>query len=275
MHAPSRYLQLEGGCNFRDAGGHATEDGRTVRWGRVYRAGVLRYLTPADAERLSRLGVRAICDLRRAEEREREPTRWPARDVTMLTWADGEDAPGVTRRLLPRQPDAEGMRAAMLNLYRDLPRWMVPRVRGLFECVAQERLPLVVHCSAGKDRTGFAVAMLHAALGVGAETLMQDYLYTNEVGNYEEFVRRRRGALLGVTDGHHPLFKMPADIRRVLFAADPDYMRAALEQIDSEFGGLESYLAGAVGLSAQLRGRMQEVLLTSQGCSARFSSDAP
>ncbi len=233
MQIPNRYLHLEGGCNFRDVGGRTTADGRTVRWGHVYRTGVLRYLTPADTERLTSLGVRTICDLRRTDEREREPTRWPTPDVTTLTWEDGKDAPAVTGRLSPRQQlDAHDMRTAMLNMYRDLPRWMVPRVRGLFECVAGDRMPVVVHCSAGKDRTGFAVAMLHAALGVGAETVMQDYLYTNEVGNFEEFIQRRHGAALGVSDDRHPLFRMPEDIRRVLFAADEDYLRAALEQID-------------------------------------------
>ncbi len=264
MQSPTRYLHLEGGCNFRDIGGHAAADGRTVRWGCVYRAGVLSYFTPADAERLSALGVRAICDLRRADEREREPTRWPTTDVTMLTWADGDHAPTVTGRPALRQPDAEGMRTAMLNMYRGLPRWMAPRVRGLFECAAYGRLPVVVHCSAGKDRTGFAVAMLYAALGVSADTCMQDYLYTNEVGNFEEFIQRRRSASLGVTDDRHPLFRMPADIRRVLFAADPDYLHAALQQIDSEFGGLESYLQQAVGLTALLRKRMQDALLTQE-----------
>jgi protein-tyrosine phosphatase len=261
MQIPARYLHLEGGCNFRDVGGHAAADGRTVRWGCVYRAGVLSYFTPADAEHLSALGVRAICDLRRVEEREREPTRWPTPDVTILTWADGDHAPTATGRPAANQPDGEGMRTAMLNLYRDLPRWMAPRVRGLFECVAHGRMPVVVHCSAGKDRTGFAVAMLFAALGVSADAFMQDYLYTNEVGNFEEFIKRRRNTSLGVTDDRHPLFRMPADMRRVLFAADPDYLQAALQQIDSEFGSLDSYLQHSVGLSAVLRKRMQDALL--------------
>jgi protein-tyrosine phosphatase len=261
MQVPTRYLHLEGGCNFRDIGGHATADGRTVRWGRVYRAGVLSYFTPADAERLSGLGVRAICDLRRADEREREPTRWPTPEVTTLTWDDGDDAPAVTRRVTPRQPDGESMRAAMLGMYRSLPRWMVPRIRGLFECVAYDRMPVVVHCSAGKDRTGFAVAMLFAALGVNADTLMQDYLYTNEVGNFEEFAQRRRSTLLGVTDDRHPLGRMSPETRRVLFAADPDYLRAALSQVESEFGGIESYLRQTVGLPEELLQRVRDALL--------------
>src|SRR6185436_16829464 len=73
-----RLVSLHGGCNFRDIGGYSTQDGGTVRWGRVYRAGVLSYFTDRDHGTLHGLDVRAICDLRRAEEREREPSAWPA-----------------------------------------------------------------------------------------------------------------------------------------------------------------------------------------------------
>jgi len=259
---PSRYLPLQGGCNFRDVGGHAAAEGRRVRWGRVYRAGVLSYFTAADAQQLSGLGIRAICDLRRADEREREPTRWPTPEAAVLTWEDGDNVPTATGRLAARPIDVEGMRSAMLNMYRNLPRWMAPRVRGLFECVAGDRMPVVVHCSAGKDRTGFAVAMLLVALGVGLDAVMQEYLYTNEVGNFEEFAERRRNAQLGLSDERHPLSRYPVEVRRILFAADPAYLQAALLQIDSEFGGLEPYLQQAVGLSAPMRVRMREALLS-------------
>jgi protein-tyrosine phosphatase len=70
-----RFLKFEGGCNFRDLGGYRTRDGRELKWGRVFRTGVLSYFTPNDNEQLNQLGVRVICDLRRAEEREHEPTR--------------------------------------------------------------------------------------------------------------------------------------------------------------------------------------------------------
>jgi protein-tyrosine phosphatase len=261
MDAPVRHLPLEGGCNFRDIGGHAGSDGRSVRWGRVYRAGVLSYLTAADQQRLSLLGVRAICDLRRADERAREPTRWPSTDVALLDWDDGGNPPGVTGRLAPRQRDASSMRVAMLNLYRDLPRWMVPRLQGLFECVTSDRMPVVVHCSAGKDRTGFAVAMLLSALGVKRDAIVADYLYTNEVGSFEEFARRRHGTALGLADERHPLLRMPDDVRRVLLTADADYLQAALQQIDDEYGSVDRYLATAVGLDATLRARLRDALL--------------
>ncbi|HEX2493318.1 MAG TPA: tyrosine-protein phosphatase, partial [Steroidobacter sp.] len=85
-----RVLAFEGGCNFRDVGGYRTHDGGQVRWGKVFRTGVLSYFTVNDHAALLRLGVRAICDLRRAEEREREPTRWPDADAQALYWEDGE-----------------------------------------------------------------------------------------------------------------------------------------------------------------------------------------
>jgi protein-tyrosine phosphatase len=257
-----RLLPFEGGCNFRDVGGYATADGRTVRWGRVFRAGVLSYFTPADSAQLTQLGVRTICDLRRADERAREPTRWPALEATMLSWDDGSNPPAVMGRVGKSRPvDAAAMREAMIDMYRDLPRWIAPRIRGLFDCVSEQRTPVVVHCSAGKDRTGFAVAMLLAALGVDATTIMQDYLYTNEVGNFEEFARRRRAAQLGVADAAHPLTRTPPEIRKVLFAADPEYLGAALRQLDEEFGGVAGYLRESVGLGDAQLERARRALL--------------
>src|SRR5580704_2752471 len=88
-------LNLEGGCNFRDLGGYRTRDGRMLKRGCVFRTGVLSYFTPADHERLNQLGVRAICDLRRVEEREREPTRWPDAATQHLSWEDGTAPPTI------------------------------------------------------------------------------------------------------------------------------------------------------------------------------------
>src|SRR5512145_712402 len=82
----NRLLPLEGGRNFRDLGGYATRDGRRVRWGRVYRSGVMSYLTDADRTRLDALGLRTLCDFRAPGERKREPTNWWSPDVQLLHW---------------------------------------------------------------------------------------------------------------------------------------------------------------------------------------------
>ena len=256
----NRVFPLSGGCNFRDIGGYAAGQ-RTTRWGKVFRAGVLCYFTPTDHATLSKLGVRAICDLRRAEEREREPTRWPDDLARGKSWDDGVAVPTIRGLSASRPKTAAGMRESMIELYRALPNWMAPRIHGLFECIATEHVPLVVHCAAGKDRTGVAVAVLLAALGVDRNTILEDYLLTNAVGNFERFIEARKESHLGLADAHQPLMSMPQEMRDALFIADADYLQAALEQIEREYGSIATYLNARVGVDAQTLGRVCDLIL--------------
>jgi protein-tyrosine phosphatase len=259
-----RVVTLHGGCNFRDIGGYPTQTGGTVRWGRVYRAGVLSYFTELDHPTLHSLDVRAICDLRRAEEREREPSAWPAREdlpqPAHLHWDDGSNTPTIRAFAANRPGTAAGMFDAMTDLYRALPTWMAGRIRGLFECIAAGSVPVVVHCAAGKDRTGVAIAVLLCALEVSRQTAIEDYLLTNDAGDFEQFLRTRQDTQLGLTDIHHPLLSMPQDIRRVLFSAHADFLQAAFESIDA-LGGLDAYLEDTVGISSAQRTAVIKELL--------------
>ncbi|MDY6946023.1 MAG: tyrosine-protein phosphatase [Pseudomonadota bacterium] len=252
-----RILLFQGGCNFRDIGGYRTQQGSSTRWGKVYRTGVLTYFTDDDHAPLTSLQVRAICDLRRAEEREREPTRWPHANINALAWEDGTVTPTIRGIGADYPRTAEGMFDTMLALYRALPGWMGQRIGGLFNAIANGDVPLVVHCAAGKDRTGIAVAVLLRSLGVPEQTVIEDYLLTNTAGNFEEFIRSRHQAHLGVTDTHNPLLSMPEEMRRVLFSADAAFLEAAFEQI----GDLETYLATTAGVSAAAQDRVRSALL--------------
>ena len=257
-----RILTLEGGCNFRDIGGYSTTEGRTVAWRHVYRAGVLSYITQRDWHLLQVRGIRAVCDLRRADEREKEPTRWPDTAAHALHWEDSLSMPTLRSYAAQRPSTPAGMFDAMIDLYRTLPQRMASRIHGLIECIANDRVPLVVHCAAGKDRTGVAIATLLSLLGVPRETVMEDYLLTNRVGNFEAFIRTRHTADLGLADVMHPLLAMREDLRRVLLSAHEDFLGAALEQIDNALGGFDAYVERILGVSAETRDRVRSVLLT-------------
>jgi protein-tyrosine phosphatase len=256
----SRVLPFEGGCNFRDIGGYAAAGGATVRWERVYRTAVLSYFTGSDHPGLLDLGVRAICDLRRGEERQREPTRWPDANVRPMSWRDDENMPTIRRFAASRPNTAAGMRDSMIDLYKALPQWMAPRIRGMFECIATGNMPLIVHCAAGKDRTGIAIAVLLGMLGVSEQTILEDYLLTNRF-DFEKFIRTRKDTHLGLADEMNPLLAMPADVREVLFTADADYLQAAIDQIAAAHGGIEAYLSTSVQLDAQTVRKVREQLL--------------
>jgi protein-tyrosine phosphatase len=251
---------LEGGVNFRDIGGYRAGT-QQVRWGKVFRTGVLCYLTPNDEDTLRALGVRAICDLRRAEEREREPTRWPDSAARAWSWEDGPSMPTIRAFAARRPPTPAGVRDAMIDLYRALPSWMGPRIRGFLECIADHQTPVVVHCAAGKDRTGIAVGVLLSILGVDRSDVLADYLLTNDVGNFERFIERRT-THLGLADAHSPLLSMPPELRAVLFAADTDYLEATLDQIGRDYGNVENYLRVAAQIDSQTIGKIQQALLT-------------
>jgi protein-tyrosine phosphatase len=258
---PSRVLNFAGGCNFRDIGGYRTESAQTVHWGKVYRTGVLSYFTPDDAAHLIKLNVRTICELRRAEERVREPTKWPDTTTVHLNWEDGP-APVQIRDFAARHPsNGVGMHAAMIDFYRALPSWMAPRLGAIFSQVAQDRAPLIVHCAAGKDRTGIAIALLLALLGVPEETIVADYLLTNEAGDLVQFALTNHQAQLGIAMNQHPLLTMPEDVRKVIFSAHADYLHAALEQINRDHGNAERFLEAKAGVNAPMRQRIREVLL--------------
>lgn len=258
-----RVLPFQGACNFRDIGGYVARDGRAVRWGQVYRTGVLSYLGEDAQDALRTLRVRAICDLRRGGERRSEPTRWPDEGdlPRKLHWEDGAKAPAI-RDFAGGRPDTPaGMFDAMIDMYRALPAWMGSRIGGLFECIANDHVPLIVHCAAGKDRTGIAVAVLLHTLGIPWETILEDYLLTNQTGNFEAFMRSRRDTQFGLTDNEHPLLAMPASMRQVLLSADAAFLQAARDEIDRRYGSLDAYLEHAAGVTPALQERTRQALL--------------
>ena len=248
-----RVVPLEGCSNLRDLGGYRAADGRRVRMGRVFRSASLAHLTEADLARFGTLGIRTVCDLRGVRERGRAPSRLPGRNapgnVLEVVPLPIEPRVGASLRDLLRREEATGQDAyALLQAaYAAYAGEHLPRYRKLFALLLEDgRLPLLFHCSAGKDRTGFGAALLLTALGVPRETVMADYLATNRIW-------RREHALPPET---------PDAVRDALLAAHRPLLEGALAQAVESHGSLERLLEDGLGLHPArlraLRGAMLE-----------------
>lgn len=247
-------LPIGSAFNLRDFGGYATADGRHVKRGMLYRSGTMALLTEADAAQLRALGIRAICDFRRSHERATEPTRWHGAEVDYFS-RDHDEASGVLSELLKRKDaTAEDMRQAMIALYRVIPTDHAPSYRAMFGRIAAGRLPLLIACSAGKDRTGVGAVLILSALGVPRDTIMQDYLLTNSHADWN-WLLNQRNSLIARTR------KSRGDMLEPVLRADALYLESLFATLDDEHGGVDAYLENILGVDATARDAMCEALL--------------
>ncbi len=239
--AGPRVVPLQGCSNLRDLGGYRAADGRRVRMGRVFRSASLAHLTEADLAQFGTLGIRTVCDLRGARETGRAPSRLPSTDTPEVVSLPIEPLVGASLRDLLRREEATGedTYALLQAAYAAYAGEHLPRYRALFALLGEdERLPLLFHCSAGKDRTGFGAALLLTALGVPREAVVADYLATNRIW-------QREYALPPET---------PEAVRDVLLTAHRPLLDGALAQAVERYGSLERQLEDGLGLDpARLR----------------------
>jgi protein-tyrosine phosphatase len=255
-YSGSRVLALEGGQNFRDLGGYLTCDGRRVKWGKIFRSGHMALLTTADINYLSKLQVRTICDLRATRERRSEPTQWH-QIANINYWARDYDVGfGELREVLGSgHATREPARAAMIAGYRRLPFEQAAAYRELFARLAMGEVPLVVNCSAGKDRTGTAAALILSALRVPMETIVEDYLLTEKVLDI------RRLFPSGVQQSRSKLADHSTEVAAVVLKADASYLHAAFDAIKERHGTIATYLCDELGVTESMLGSIQQHLL--------------
>ena len=261
--AQDRLIPLAGGQNFRELGGYRTADGLHVRTGLIYRSGSMTHLTAADFAALGDRHIRTVVDLRSAQERAAEPVVWPE-SVAPLVLV-GEDVSATSnefsRTLMQPGNDGARTRAAMARFYRELPLRYAPQYRVLFAQLLDQRAPLIFNCTAGKDRTGIAAALLLTALGVPRETVIDDYLLSNRY-----FVAQATGASAATAAaGENPqqafLRRLPPDVYQALMSVDRSYIEAAFAAIEERPGGLEAYYRHELGLDAAAIQRLKSLYL--------------
>lgn len=232
MTTPTRSLNLTGATNFRDLGGYAGHGGRLVRWRRLFRSDHLAALTPDDLATLSQLGLSRAYDFRGEAERTAVPYSLPGVISHPLPIE-----PTVVQRMKEllaggHQLTAQDTVGLMQQTYRAFVHDNSPRFAELFRHLLERDSPLVFHCTAGKDRTGFAAALILLALGVTRPVVMQDYLLTN--------------ALYRMPTDSHQL--APQEVLDVLWRVQEGFLDAALHTVDADFGGVARYLEQTLGL---------------------------
>ncbi len=253
-----RRLPLACCDNFRDLGGYETTDGRVVRWDRLYRTGDLSKLTRSDLKYLSQFDIKLVCDFRSDRERVASPDRTIDEAPEILDLPidqKGVDPQELRTKIRTGGLVALGVEKMMQDAYRAFVTHYSKEWAAMFQrLVREESLPTVVHCTAGKDRTGYASALVLFALGVSEETIFEDYLSTNYYQqNFFRFVLR-----------WVPLYSFfrtdPADLLPLLEARS-EYLQAALDEIAVRYGSVDAYLEQALGLDSEMRAKLEHHFL--------------
>ena len=255
----TRHIDFEGIENFRDFGGYDTSFGRPMKLGVLYRSANHAYATDADLERMKSLGPAAIIDLRRKFERDREPSkRWPGFGAAVIENDILSDHPDWADLMKDVKVDAEWFFQDTLGYNRRAP--FEPRHIDLFSryfrTLADAEGPIVVHCAAGKDRTGLICALTHHIAGVHPDDVMADYLLTNDEARQKRKMDFLRGWLRDIAGQ-----SVDDAALRVAVSVDPAFLEAAFSVIKDAHGSTDAYLEQVLGVDAALRERLHERLL--------------
>ncbi|WP_133917653.1 tyrosine-protein phosphatase [Streptomyces sp. NBC_00582] len=259
---PSTEPELAGVRNFRDVGGLPTADGRRVRHGVLFRSGHLAHATDEDAAFLSSLGLHTVFDFRNAADQKLEGPDVELPGVRNVNLPLSDPADGAEFWKMVRDGDTAQLRTLlgdgkaagrMIASYRTIIKGRTAEHSRVLHSLAEDSVPALMHCAAGKDRAGLSVAVTLLAVGVEREAILADYLESN--AKHRRYKVRRGGS----ADTAYTPEVM--ELLSPLFDAREEYLAAALETIDETWGGVDAYLEKGLRLAPQTRERLRERLL--------------
>ncbi|MFC3444286.1 tyrosine-protein phosphatase [Sphingobium rhizovicinum] len=245
--------------NFRDIGGLPTADGGRVRSGILFRSeGPASFFEDHHAE-LSDLGFRSVADLRSTIERDAAPHGWCGPDCRMLDLDMNTDLRAQGEEMwmsLGREPTAARAIEVMTHNYGLMPQAFLPHLSRMVDALLAQDTPMLVHCTAGKDRTGVVVALFLELLAVPRPVIIEDYRKSDIFGqNLRVSGHLKRD--LQKTFGFVP----PDDMVAILIGVQDDFLLSALDMVATRWGGIEGYFE-AGGVDAERRAALKQLLAT-------------
>ncbi|MEV5320415.1 tyrosine-protein phosphatase [Streptomyces sp. NPDC052687] len=262
QQVPSTEPELAGVRNFRDVGGLPTVDGRRVRYGVLYRSGHLAHATAEDAVFLSSLGLHTIFDFRNAADQKLEGPDVELPGVRNVNLPLSDPADGAEFWKMVRDGDLDQLREIlgdgkaadrMIASYRMIIKERTAEHSRVLHALAEDSVPALMHCAAGKDRAGLSVAVTLLALGVERDAILADYLESN--------AKHRRYKVRRSSSSAAAYSPEVMDLLSPLFDARAEYLSAAFETIEETWGGVDAYLEQGLKVSPQTRERLRERLL--------------
>lgn len=262
QQVPSTEPELAGVRNFRDVGGLPTVNGRRVRPGALFRSGHLAHATEEDAAFLASLGLHTIFDFRNAADQKLEGPDVELPGVRNVNLPLSDPADGAEFWQMVRNGDIEQLRgilgdgkaaARMVASYRTIVKERTAEHSRVLHAIAEDSVPALMHCAAGKDRAGISIAVTLLAVGVERDAVIADYLESN--AKHRRYKVRRNGS----PDTAYTPEVM--ELLSPLFDARAEYLQAAFASIEETWGGTDAYFAQGLGLTPQTRERLRERLL--------------
>ncbi|MDJ1470305.1 tyrosine-protein phosphatase [Xanthocytophaga flava] len=252
MYAAPRAIMLQGAANFRDLGGYLTQDGKQVKWGKMYRSADISHLTDSDLKTLSALQIQMVCDLRGEQEAASAPDRLPEGTERILLPTGSENITGNTGDFMRKIKTVESADSMMTTFYTRTDH-LGRKYKPVFEQLLslETNKALMFHCTAGKDRTGVGAALILYALGVDEPTIIADYEATNiyRKESNERYIQAMVGQGLA------------EPVARTMMAAKKEYLLAAFDAIKKHYGSVDTFLVQEIGLTPEKRALLQSRFL--------------
>lgn len=247
----ARNINIPGVQNFRDLGGYTAAEGKNIRWGMLYRSGEINHLQECSFKKLKQIGIKTIIDLRSNEELANVTPLQKGFHVVHIPIATGS-MDGILKDLQQDKIKGDTISRIIKSAYRDLTIHYQSEYKKIIEALLdKQNYPIVFHCSEGKGRTDVVAALILTALGVNADIIMEDYHLSNNYFSIPQAVSKYA-------------YKQPVKSQEAittLFSTQDDFLNAAKEEIEKNYGDVDTYLKKRLGLNKEKRARLRDILL--------------